>query len=119
MTTTPTRTAGVDRSTGQLLTETAHIAQSIGDILSTPLGTRVMREDYGSLIPELLDHPQTPALELKLMAAACMAIVRWEPRIKVTHIAFSAADITGRRELILQANRSDAGDAVTLRAPIH
>jgi phage baseplate assembly protein W len=116
---TPTRTAGVDRSTGQLLTETAHIAQSIGDILSTPLGTRVMREDYGSLIPELLDHPQTPALDLKLMAAAFMAIVRWEPRIKPTHMSLNTADITGRRELVLQANRADAGDAITLRAPLY
>ena len=34
-----------------------HIDQSIGDILSTPIGTRVMRPDYGSRIPRLVDRP--------------------------------------------------------------
>jgi phage baseplate assembly protein W len=115
----PTRTAGTNRHTGQRLTETAHIAQSIGDILSTPLGTRVMREDYGSLIPELIDHPQTPALDLKLASAAFMAIVRWEPRIKPTHMIVSPADLNGRRELIMQANRADGmGDIINLRTPL-
>lgn len=115
----PTRTAGTHRHTGQRLTETAHIAQSVGDILSTPLGTRVMREDYGSLVPELIDQPQTPALDLKLAAAAFMAIVRWEPRIKPTRMSVSPADLRGLRELVMHATRADAaGEAITLRAPL-
>lgn len=118
---TPTRTAGTNRHTGQRLTETAHIAQSVGDILSTPIGTRVMREDYGSLVPELIDHPQTPALDLKLAAAAFMAIVRWEPRIKPTRMTVSPMDMTGRRELVMQANRADGagmGDSISLRTTL-
>lgn len=121
MTTAHTGTAGTHRHTGQRLTETAHIAQSVGDILSTPLGTRVMREDYGSLVPELIDHPQTPALDLKLAAAAFMAIVRWEPRIKPTRMTVSPMDLSGRRELVMQANRVDglgAGDSISLRTPL-
>lgn len=104
-------TAGIHRSTGQLLTEEAHIAQSIGDILSTPLGTRVMREDYGSLIPELIDQPQGAALDLKLISAAFMAIVQWEPRIKPTQMTLSATTMDGRRELLLQAVRIDGQSA--------
>lgn len=106
-----TRTAGIHRATGQLLTEEAHIAQSIGDILSTPLGTRVMRESYGSLLPELIDQPQGPALDLKLIAAAFMAIIVWEPRIKPTKMSLGAASIDGRRELLLQAVRTDGQSA--------
>jgi phage baseplate assembly protein W len=116
-----TGTAGTHRQTGQRMSETAHIAQSIGDILSTPLGTRVMREDYGSLVPELIDHPQTPALDLKLASAAFMAILRWEPRIKPTRITVSPPDNTGRRELVMQANRTDgtqAADSITLHVPM-
>src|SRR3546814_12586651 len=41
---------GVDRATGQRLDGNDHLAQSIGDILSTPIGTRVMRRDYGSML---------------------------------------------------------------------
>lgn len=110
-------TAGIHRSTGQLLTEEAHIAQSIGDILSTPLGTRVMREDYGSLIPELIDQPQGAALDLKLISAALMAIVQWEPRIKPSTMTLSAVSMDGRRELLMQAVRTEgprAGQSVNL-----
>ncbi|EPI0348595.1 hypothetical protein HUQ87_001414 [Neisseria gonorrhoeae] len=35
----------------------AHIAQSIRNILFTRIGTRLMREEYGSFIPDLIDMP--------------------------------------------------------------
>ncbi|KPN28874.1 baseplate wedge subunit [Halolamina pelagica] len=41
---------GVDRTNGQRLEGLAHIRQSVADILTTPLGSRVMRRDYGSLL---------------------------------------------------------------------
>jgi uncharacterized protein len=106
-----TLTAGIHRSTGKLLTEGAHIAQSVADILTTPLGTRVMRENYGSLLPELIDQPQGAALDLKLIAAAFMAIIVWEPRIKPTKMTLGNATLDGRRELLLQAVRNDGQSA--------
>ena len=48
---------GMSRETGTALDGNAHLAQSIGDILSTPLGARVMRRDYGSDLPDLIDRP--------------------------------------------------------------
>lgn len=33
----------MNRSTGAALATSAHISQSIGDILTTPIGSRVMR----------------------------------------------------------------------------
>lgn len=116
-----TLTAGTHRTTGQLLTEAEHIAQSIADILSTPLGTRVMREDYGSLVPELIDHPQGAALDLRLAAASYMAIVQWEPRITPSSMTISALSTTGQREITITATRADGpqmGQSVTLRAPL-
>ncbi|RZA92967.1 hypothetical protein EVY19_18935, partial [Escherichia coli] len=32
-------------------------------ILRTPVGSRVMRRDYGSLLASMIDQPQTPARE--------------------------------------------------------
>ena len=47
----------MNRETGAALGLVEHIAQSITDILTTRIGTRVMRREYGSLLPELVDQP--------------------------------------------------------------
>ncbi|MCV6588938.1 MAG: hypothetical protein OIF57_07920 [Marinobacterium sp.] len=48
---------GMDSVTGKPLADMAHIRQSITNILTTPIGTRVMRRDYGSVLPDLIDRP--------------------------------------------------------------
>ncbi|ELI8163616.1 GPW/gp25 family protein, partial [Yersinia enterocolitica] len=72
---------GMNRNTGRAITDADHISQSIADILITPVGSRVMRRAYGSLLSELIDQPQNPALRLQIMAASYSAILRWEPRV--------------------------------------
>jgi hypothetical protein len=47
---------GMSRTTGAALGD-EHLAQSCEDIVTTPLGTRVMRRDYGCLLAELIDRP--------------------------------------------------------------
>lgn len=98
---------GMSRTTGSAITQADHIRQSVADILTTPLGTRVMREDYGSLVPELIDHPQTKAMDLRLAAASFMAILRWEPRIKPTKLSVGVSSIDGRRTIDIQATGAD------------
>ena len=66
---TGTYLAGMARATGKAMAGVDHIAQSIGDILTTPLGSRVMRRDYGSLLPQLIDAPLNRATALLLIAA--------------------------------------------------
>lgn len=78
---------GMDRNTGRARADLEHIRQSIGDILGTPIGTRVMRRNYGSLIPALIDRPVTQATLLQVQAAAVDAIDRWEPRVRVQAVA--------------------------------
>jgi len=82
---------GMDRATGKQLSGDEHLAQSIADILSTPLGSRVMRRDYGSLLPELLDRPLTAATRLLCAQATALAIARWEPRVTVRQARSPAA----------------------------
>ena len=94
---------GINRSTGHRMERSAHIRQSIADILTTPLGTRVMREDYGSLLPELIDRPQNGRLALQLAAASYMAISRWEPRISIQRISTSAPTLDGQHTLDIEA----------------
>ncbi len=64
----------------------AHVRQSIQKILTTPLGSRVMRRDFGSRIPDLVDAPLNAANRLRVIAATAEAVIRWEPRIRVSRI---------------------------------
>lgn len=76
--------AGMNVTTGKRLEGIEHIRQSVADIITTPMGSRVMRRDYGSLVPELLDMPMNDALLMQVYAATVIAVTRWEPRIKIT-----------------------------------
>ncbi|MEC5343360.1 GPW/gp25 family protein [Brenneria populi] len=68
------------------LTDSDHLWQSVRDILTTPIGSRVMRRDYGSIVPDLLDAPQNEVTRLQLMSAAVIAVTRWEPRIALNTV---------------------------------
>ncbi|MFB6326621.1 GPW/gp25 family protein [Pantoea deleyi] len=98
------RYSGMSRDTGTALTDLDHIRQSVRDILLTPVGSRVMRRSYGSLLSALIDQPQNEALRLQIMSACYMAILQWEPRIRLTGISYESAfdggmvvEITGSR----------------------
>ncbi len=99
------RYTGMSRETGRTLTDSEHISQSVRDILITPVGSRVMRREYGSLLSALIDQPQNPAVNGQVMAACYMAILKWEPRIRLSSITFEKTfsgqmfvDITGVRQ---------------------
>lgn len=75
---------GTDARTGRPLSGRAHLAQSVRDILTTPIGSRVMRRDYGSRLHALVDAPLTAATLTEIYAAAAEALARWEPRLRLT-----------------------------------
>lgn len=80
---------GMNGNTGRPLTGVEHLAQSIRDILTTPIGTRVMRRDYGSRVPDLIDRPINQGLFAELRAAVADALARWEPRFTLSRIGVS------------------------------
>ena len=75
---------GMNATTGRQLEGLDHIRQSVADVITTPIGSRVMRRDYGSLVPELLDMPMNDALLMQVYAATVIAVSRWEPRLRIT-----------------------------------
>ena len=50
------RYLGMNSQTGLSIAEVEHIRQSVRDILVTPVGSRVMRREYGSLLSALIDQ---------------------------------------------------------------
>ena len=112
---------GVDAITGRLLSGAAHLAQSVSDILTTPIGTRVGRRDYGSELFELQDQPMNGLGRLRVFAATAAALARWEPRLTVTRIALEDADASGAFTLRLDGVRNDEpapSSATSLAIPL-
>ncbi len=77
---------GVDRITGKRLSGAAHLHQSVSDILSTPIGSRVLLREYGSELYLLADSPRDELLRLRIIAATATALARWEPRLRLTRV---------------------------------
>ena len=103
----------MNRFTGAMLQdENAHIQQSVADILLTPIGSRIQRRDYGSLIPQLIDNPINRALLLQLSSAAVMALTKWEKRIAIT--AFKPQVSVGKINATLIARRTDSNQQFAL-----
>ncbi|WP_368913972.1 GPW/gp25 family protein [Providencia sp. 1701011] len=86
------RYCGMNRMDGKSLSDIEHIRQSVRDILITPIGSRIARRNYGSLLSELIDQPQNSALKLQLMSACYTALIKWEPRILLTRINLSSSE---------------------------
>lgn len=78
---------GIDASTGKSLSGVNHLRQSVRDILTTPIGSRVMRRDYGSRLYQLVDAPMNDATRLDMMTATYEALEIWEPRLQLDSIA--------------------------------
>lgn len=98
---------GMDRLTGAPLDGAAHLAQSIGDILMTPIGSRTMRRDYGSMLFELLDRPVNAATRLLLFSATAIALRRWEPRLRLTRVGLTRAGADGAVAITIEGERLD------------
>ena len=104
---------GMNKSTGRKITDAEHISQSVTDIITTPIGSRVMRRNYGSYVPRLLDYPQNNATRMRLIAATVMALTEFEPRIRVRKVEIYA-DKGGKMLMTINADRADSGEMLTL-----
>lgn len=92
-----------------------HVVQSITDILTTPLGSRVLRRDYGSTIPALLDRPINAETTLDFVVAAADALDRWEPRVRLERVQLVEASPDGAAALDLDLTYLEDGRTVTAR----
>lgn len=86
---------GMDAATGKPLTGLEHVRQSIRRIIQTQLGRRIQRRHYGTDLMSLVSAPGNPAMRLKVIGAIAGAILKWEPRVKISHILFHV-DSDGR-----------------------
>lgn len=104
---------GINAENGKRLRGIEHLRQSIRDILTTPIGSRVMRREYGSRLFQLIDAPTNQETITDIYAATAEAIARWEPRFQVTQVKIAHAQ-PGRVEMDLAGNYLPNGQVITL-----
>ncbi|TVS85429.1 baseplate assembly protein W, partial [Wolbachia pipientis] len=77
---------GMSNKTGKELEGLEHLKQSIVDIVTTPVASRVMRREYGSRLFELVDRPINRDFTLEIYAAVAEALEKWERRFKLEKV---------------------------------
>lgn len=110
----------MDRRTGRILIDWAHVAQSIADVLTTLKLTRLMRREYGSDAPLLVDKPMNDASLIAFYVATAEALDRWEPRFALGNVSFVAANRNGQVTLLLEGTyipRGHLGDKTPAQIP--
>ncbi|MEE1883347.1 GPW/gp25 family protein [Pseudomonas soli] len=102
---------GMDRRTGLPVSGVAHLRQSIEDILSTPVGSRRMRPEYGSHLRRYVDLPVNEGWKSAVQAEVARALGRWEPRLRLELVRVVAV-LDG--QVTLELKGAYLGDAVVL-----
>lgn len=110
---------GMDPSTGLAVSGLDHIRMCIRQILMTPIGSRIERREFGSLIPDMIDAPLNDVWIMRLIAASAHAILRWEPRVALQSLSIDL-DTTnhGTLTLTMQATVIDSDGTVSLQVPL-
>lgn len=115
---------GLSHDGGPLIEGWDHVRQSVADILRTPIGSRVLRRDYGSRLLDLIDAPATDRAVLALWVATAEALERWEPRFELSNLSLARLDAEemaqGRVSLLMTGTyypRGHLGDFTPAAAP--
>lgn len=109
---------GMSATTGRPLDGAGHIKQSITDILTTRIGTRVMRRDYGSRLPELVDNPYSEMLIADLFAETVIALEKWEPRVSIDQVFVQEVTDEGRIVIALTGKNLLSGEPLEVEGII-
>lgn len=104
---------GTNSSTGKALSGLDYLFQSIADILSTPLGSRVMLRDYGSRLFDLIDTPVNAFSLIDIYQATVEALRKWQPDFKVANVSVLSSD-AGSVTLSLNGVYTPTGLPVTI-----
>ncbi|MEX3555908.1 MAG: GPW/gp25 family protein [Burkholderia gladioli] len=115
---------GMNAHTGRAISGADHLNQSIEIILSTPLATRLKRRPFGSELPDLVDAAGNRATLVRVYAAVATALMRWEPRLTVTKVAFDVDAMAsgdfraGRVPVVVEGYAALNGARVELRTTV-
>lgn len=84
----------VNVKTGLPIHDLDHFIQCATDIVTTAIGTRVMRRQYGSKVSDLVDSPDNASTRLRFISAAATALMRWDDRLTLSRVQVASVGQT-------------------------
>ena len=100
-------------NTGSDISEINHLKQSISNILTTPIGSRTMRRDYGSNLFNKIDHPVNGELIAEIYLDIVESLFIWEPRFELDQVAVQNIE-NGKITIDLEGSFLSNGEKITL-----
>jgi len=100
-------------TTGADISEINHLKQSISNILTTPIGSRTMRRDYGSNLFNKIDHPINGELIAEIYLDIVESLFIWEPRFELDQVAVQNIQ-NGKITIDLEGSFLSNGEKITL-----
>ena len=98
---------------GKDISEINHLKQSISNILTTPIGSRTMRRDYGSNLFNKIDHPVNGELIAEIYLDIVESLFIWEPRFELDQVAVQNIE-NGKITIDLEGSFLNNGEKITL-----
>jgi phage baseplate assembly protein W len=89
-------------SHGELVFDSDDIRQSILTILTTDIGSRLFRPDFGSNLQRLLFDPLTSDLTTRLRSDIYASIGKWEPRVTIEFVDISMDKVSASFRISVQ-----------------
>lgn len=83
---------GMNDRTGKHNDGFEYLKQRIRDILSTPLGSRVMRRYYGSELFKRIDNPTNGKLIANIYSDCVTALYNFEPEFEIVSVTVVSID---------------------------
>ena len=98
---------------GKDISEINHLKQSISNILTTPIGSRIMRLDYGSNLFNKIDHPVNGELIAGIYLDIVESLFIWEPRFELDQVVVQNIE-NGKITIDLEGSFLSNGKKITL-----
>ena len=98
---------------GKEISEINHLKQSIANILTTPIGSRAMRRDYGSNLFDKIDRPINGELIAEIYLDIVESLFIWEPRFEVDQVVVGEIH-QGKITIDLIGSFLKSGEKITL-----
>ena len=98
---------------GANIPEINHLKQSISNILTTPIGSRVMRRDYGSNLFNKIDHPINGELIAQIYLDIVESLFIWESSFELDQVAVQNIQ-NGKITIDLEGSFLNSGQKITL-----
>ena len=98
---------------GKEISEINHLKQSIANILTTPIGSRAMRRDYGSNLFNKIDRPINGELIAEIYLDIVESLFIWEPRFEVDQVVVGEIN-QGKIIIDLEGGFLKSGEKITL-----